>query len=200
MFQIFLSCSQLHLQRKTVKHTVKLFSLSDPLTPSKLKFGHCISSKINQRISKVYTVSDQEAFTVCCNLLCCVWQLAIHRVFTIYNTATTHCPESNVNLCIKTKPDNAGADATVYVRLLFTVYILASETRHIQYCTVASAPPVYIRIFNLFSGQCGLITIVMQNLIFKIPSRHSWIDCCCCCLVSNNSVNVSDPDLESGVF
>ena len=69
VFQIFLSCSQLHLQRKTVKHTVKLFSLSDPLTPSKLKFGHCISSKINQRISKVYTVSDQEAFTVCCNRL-----------------------------------------------------------------------------------------------------------------------------------
>ena len=69
------------------------------------------------------------------------------------------------------------------------------------YCTVASAPTVYIRIFNLFSGQCGLITIVMQNLIIKIPSQHSWIDCCCCCcLVINNSVSVSDPDPDSGVF
>ena len=75
-----------------------------------------------------------------------------------------HCPKINLNHRVKTQPVTDGADATVYVRLLFihsTVYISGPETRHTLYwcilywiCTVATSPTVIglviMRRFRLF--------------------------------------------------
>ena len=165
MFQIFLSCSQLHLQRKTVKHTVKLFSLSDPLTPSKLKFGHCISSKINQRISKVYTVSDQEAFAVCCNLLCCVWQLAIHRVFTIYNTALHTVPKVINNFHTK----KSSWENQIGVEIFCSYYFLSSLEMFHAFSTPVKNSVSGVEIFCLWCGN--VLSLVWKCFAPNTPSE-----------------------------
>ena len=36
------------------------------------------------------------------------------------NYAPIHCPNNKLNLRLKTEPVTAGADATAYIRLLFT--------------------------------------------------------------------------------
>ena len=73
---------------------------------------------------------------------------------------STHCPKSILNLCIKTEPVTAGAEATVYVLLLFT-YTYVWPRNQAYY--VPSAPTgsgwVFMRRLRLILGQSTLLEI-----------------------------------------
>ena len=64
--------------------------------------------------------------------------------------------QKKLDLRINAETVTVGADATVYVRLLFTHVYLAQKP---YICRVASAPAVigavFLRRFVLFLGQCG---------------------------------------------
>ena len=49
-------------------------------------------------------------------------------VLTASNYKYVHCARSNLNLHVKTEPITAGADATVYVQLLFTYTVASAST------------------------------------------------------------------------
>ena len=67
--------------------------------------------------------------------------------------------QKKLDLRINAETVTVGADATVYVRLLFTSILYIWHRNHTYICRVASAPAVigavFLRRFVLFLGQCG---------------------------------------------
>ena len=78
-----------------------------------------------------------------------------------YECIAKQCPKNNLNLCVKTEPVTAGADATVNVWFLGQIYV--NKKPHIYRCIRSNRGRLGLhntrvirvkRRFRLFLGQC----------------------------------------------
>ena len=96
-----------------------------------------------------------------------------------------HCTKHNMNLSIKTEPATAGADATVYIRLLFTVHITGPETS-----SCSKLGTFYAEIQNIFGR---VYRIVHEDNFYHIKREPILSSSSANCLAYAGSGSLKSP-------